>query len=147
MTLQTTLSRLYDLDHKFQSLVSESGFDGDILGPQVAFDPGDPEDCFLKSFIENLMLFFEDYHGELEYLMRPTHGEYQLERFDDGHYGYTSSGICHTLTCGHLLEAKITDETGQVYWTRTRIEHNGDDYILWLHSSVPLDGLTVRERW
>lgn len=148
MTLQTTLARLNDLDHKFQALLSETGFDEDGLGQQVAFDPDNPEDCFLKWYIENLMLFFEDYHEELAYLRRPTHGEYPLERFEDGRYGYISSnGICHTLTCGCPLEAKITDETGHSYWARTRLEHDGIDYFLWLHGSVPLDGLTVRERW
>ena len=148
MTLQTILSRLYSLDHELQALISETGFDYEEgLGNQVALDPENPEDLFLKDIIENMMIPLGDLHDELVYLKQPTCGEHRLEHLPDDRYGYISeNGTCHTLTCGSPVEALVPVKDGPMRWIRTRIEHDGTDYFLWLHGSVPLEGLTVRER-
>ena len=149
MELHDILFRLCDIDRKAQALISETGFDaGYGLGSQVRPNPDDPDDRFLRDAVENLLIPFEDLHEDLLYLKKPTHGEYQLQRFSNGRYGYVDvDGIEKTFTCGSPVEAKVTDEHGLPFWVSTRFEHDGDDYFLWRHRSVPLEGLNVRERW
>jgi len=149
MTLDDILSRLCDIDHKAQTLISETGFEAEYgLGSQVRLNPDDPDDRFLRDTVENLLIPFEDLHEELLYLGKPTHGEHQLQRLSNSRYGYTDmDGSETSFTCGSPVEAKITDEEGHPFWVSTRFEHNGNDYFLWNHRSVPLAGLAVRERW
>lgn len=149
MTLNDIFLRLCDIDRKAQTLFADAGFDyEDGLGCKVCPDPDDPEERFLQEALENLLIPFENLHEGLDYLKSPTHGEYQLERLPDGRYGYCDDhGIRHAFTCGSPIEAKIPDGYGRPHWIQTRIEHDGNDYFLWLHGSVPLPGLTVRERW
>lgn len=148
MTPNEFFSRLCVLDRKAQALIAEAGLDcKDGPGCKVCPDPGSPEDRFFLEALSNLMAPLEDLHEALEYLKAPTHGEYQLERFPNGRYGYFDDhGIRHIFTCGSSIEAKITDAHGRPQWIRTRMEHDGNDYFLWLHGSVPLAGLTIRER-
>lgn len=149
MTLNDIFFRLCDIDRKAQALIADAGFDSeDGLGCKVCPHPADPEQRFLKETLENLLLPFEDLHEGLNYLRTPTHGEYRLERLPNGRYGYSDGhGIRHMFPCGSPIEAKIADAHGQPRWIRSRIEHDGEDYFLWLHGSLPLAGLTVRERW
>ena len=130
MTLNDIIFRLCDIDRKAQALISETGFDAECgLGGQVRPNPDDPDDRFLRNAVENLLITFEDLHEDLLYLRKPTHGEYHLQRFSNGRYGYTDmDGDEKVFTCGSPVEAKITDEHGR-------------------HRSVPLAGLAVRERW
>ncbi len=148
MTPNDIFSRLCDIDRKARTLIADAGFDF-AVGPgcKVCSDSGDPEDRFLQGTPGDLLTPFEDLHEGLDYLKAPTHGEYRLERFPNGRYGYVDDhSISHTFTCGSPIEAKITDTHGQPRWIHSRIEHDGNDYFLWLHGSVPLAGLTVRER-
>ena len=86
-------------------------------------------------------------HEELAYLKCPVLGEYRLEPFPDGRYGFSDrNGTARSLSCGRILEAKIPDRYGRLRWTRCRIEHDGSDYYLWGHKDIPLAGLAVRER-
>lgn len=149
MTLNDIFLQLCDIDRKAQTLIADAGFDyEDGLGCKACSDPDDPEGRFLRKTLENLLVPFEELHAGLDCLRTPTHGEYRLERFPDGRYGYFDShGIRHIFTCGSPIEAKIPDGHGHPCWVQTRIEHDGNDYFLWLHGSVPLKGLTVRERW
>ncbi len=148
MTLNNIFSRLCGIDHKAQTLITDAGSDCEVKpGCSVCTDSGDPEGRFLKEAPEDLPTSFEDLHEGLDYLKAPSHGQYLLERFPNGRYGYVDGrGISHTFTCGSPIEAKITDAHGQPRWIHSRIEHDGNDYFLWLHGSVPLAGLTVRER-
>lgn len=149
MTLNDIYSQLCDIDRKAQTLIAEADFDlEDGFGCQFCSDPDDLEARFLRDALENLLIPFEDLHEELSYLKTPTHGEYQLVRFSNDRYGYLDDhGISHTFTCGSSIEARIPDGYGRPHWIQTRIEHDGNDYFLWLHGSIPLAGLTIRERW
>ena len=41
----------------------------------------------------------------------------------------------------------MTDEYHEVpYWTRTIVEHNGEDYYLVGYKDFPMDGLRIRVR-
>ena len=149
MTLNDIFSRLCDIDRRAQALISETGFDDEYsLGGQVRLNPNDPDDNLLRNAVENMLIPFEDMHEDLLYLKKPTHGEYQLQRLSNGRYGYIDvSGNEKTFSCGSTFEAKIPDENGRPSWIPARIEHDGNDFFLWKHRSVPLTGLPVRERW
>ena len=148
MTLNDIFLRLRSIDCKAQSLISETGFDpSGTLGSQVRLEPGDPDDLFLRNAACHLLLPFEDLHARLNYLSKPAHGEYRIQKFPDGRYGYIDSqGLARIFTCGSTFEVLIPDDSGHLFWAQSRIEHDGSDYYLWRHSSVPLSGLTVRER-
>lgn len=149
MTLNDIFFQLCGIDRRAQALIAEAGFNcEDGIGCEVCPNPVDPEDRFLREALENLLAPLEGLHEKLNYLRTPTHGEYRLERFPNKRYGYFDNhGSPHIFTCGSPVEAKIPDGHGRLYWVQTRIEHNGNDYFLWQHISVPLPGLTVRERW
>lgn len=148
MTLNDIFKRLCDIDRDAQALLSQAGFTSDDgLGPQVRPNPDDPDDRFLRDRAESLLQPFEELHEELRYLGTPAHGEYTLQLFPNGRYGYCDEyGRHHIFTCGSTLEAKIRDNYGRQHWVRTRIEHDGSGYFLWGHGSIPLPGLAVRER-
>ena len=149
MTLNDILFQLCDIDRRVRILISDAGFTPDDgLSDSLCPHPDDPEDRFLKKILEDLLLPFEDLHEELSYLRAPTHGEYRLELLPNGRYGYFDEhGFCRAFTCGSPIEARIPDDQGRLLWVSTRMEHDGKNYFLWHYSSVPLDGLTVRERW
>lgn len=148
MTTHEIFSRLCSIDRKAQALIAEAGFAcGDGPGCKVCPDFNNPEERLFLEALENLAAPLEGLHSGLEYLKAHTYGEYRLERFPNGRYGYFDGyGASHIFTCGSSIEAKIIDAQGRAQWIRTRMEHDGDDYFLWQHGSVPLDGLTIRER-
>lgn len=149
MTLNHIFECLCGIDRDAQALLIQAGFNsGDGSGLQVRPVPDGPDERFLLDQAESLLQLFADLHGEIQYLKLPAHGEYTLQLFPNGRYGYyDKNGREHTLTCGRTLEAKIPDDDGRQHWVSTRIEHNGSDYFLWEHSMIPLSGLTIRERW
>ena len=49
--------------------------------------------------------------------------------------------------CGSRIEALVTDEYHDgPYWTRTSVEHDGEDYYLVGNMDISMNGLTVRVR-
>lgn len=148
MNLNDIFKRLYDIDRAAQALLTETGFACDDGSPaQVCPKPDDPDGLFLWDKAQDLLELFGTLHEELLYLRNPAHGEYTLQLFPNGRYGYCDEdGREHFFTCGDTLEAKIHDRYGRLHWIRTRIEHDGSDYFLWGHGLIPLSGLTIRER-
>lgn len=148
MTFNDVFERLAAIDRAAASLLEASGFHTDEgLGGAVRPLRDPAEDIFLREFTENLLESLELLHQELAYLKSPVCGEYRLEPFPDGRYGFfDKGGNIHSLSCGRTIEAKILDRYGRLRWTRCRIEHDGSDYYLWGHSDIPLTGLTVRKR-
>ena len=149
MTINHIFEHLCSIDRDAQALLEQAGFTSeDGLGAQVRLDPDDPDERFLRDHAENLLQPFVELHEELRYLRTPAHGEYTLQLFPNGRYGYCDEeGRDHIFTCGKALEAKIHDSYGCQHWIRSRIEHDGSDYFLWGHGRLPLSGLTIRERW
>lgn len=151
MTLKNIFDRICEVDQKAQALASSSLFESGMgfLTP-VCPDPDhpDPDDLFMKHSLENIMELLYDVHDELSYLKNPVHGEFTLERFPSGKVGYIDDqGNKHEFNTWSSLEAKVPDNTGASRWVRTCICHDGMEYFLWKHESLPLPGLTVRERW
>ena len=88
MTLNDIFLRLRSIDCRAQGLISDTGFDpSGTLGSQVRMNPGDPDDLFFRNAACHLLLLFEDLHARLDYLSKPVHGEYRLQKFPDGRYG------------------------------------------------------------
>lgn len=148
MTFQELFERLCHIDREAVSLLEDTGFySEDGLDGSVRPLPDILEDSFLREQTRGLLENLEGFHEELSYLRKPARGEYTLERFPDGRYGYRDKAEKERrFSCGDSLEAKICDRYGRRRWVRTRIEHDGSDYFLWGFGDIPLCGLTVRER-
>lgn len=150
MTIQDVWKQLEQIDRATVSLFRETGFSAaDGLGSQVCHLADTYEDSFVRSSIERILDALTQIHEELCYLGKPSHGEHTLKKFPNGRYGYSGGdGAPHTFTCGECLEAKISDPyDGQKRWVPSRIEHDGQDYYLAGFRDMPLNGLTIRERW
>ena len=148
MTIQELFQRLFRIGQDASTLLEDAGFySEDGLCGSVRPLPDIPEDVFLREAAQELLGSLEAFHQGLSYLKEPTHGEYTLERFPNGRYGYHDrEGKGHPFSCGSRLEAKLRDRYGRCRWVRTRIEHDGSDYFLWGFDYIPLCGLTVRDR-
>lgn len=148
MTLEDVFSRLHGIDQAAQALLRETGFSFDTgFVEEVVFGPDSPDTRFLKENLELLLDPFTEMHSLLSYLETPASPEYVLEEFENGRYGYhNEDGSRREFSCGQTLEARIVDRCGRLRWVKTRVEHDGVDYFLTGHGSVPLAGLTVRER-
>ena len=148
MTIQDVFSRLHGIDQAAQALIREAGFSFDTgFAEDVALTPDSPDTRFLKESIELLLDPLEEMHNLLSYLQTPASPEHVLEKFQNGRYGYRNeNGSRREFSCGQTLEARIMDSCGRLRWVKARVEHDGDDYFLTGHGSIPLAGLTVRER-
>lgn len=148
MTFHDLFERLCTIDQAAYSLLLEIGFlSDDGLGDSVCPLTDTAQDAFLRNKAEELLESLELLHQELDYLKKPIHGEYRLEQFPYGRWGYfDKQGLMHTFSCGQTIEAKIHDRFGTPRWIRTRFEHDGGEYFLLGGQGVSLEGLTVRER-
>ena len=148
MTLEDVFSRLQGIDRAAQALLRDAGFSSDTgFAEDVALLPDIPDTRFLKENIELLLEPLTRMHSLLSYLETPASPEYVLEKFPNGRYGYRDGeGSCREFTCGQTLEARMNNSFGRQRWVRTRVEHDGSDYFIMGYGSVPLSGLTVRER-
>ena len=148
MTIQDVFSRLHGIDQAAQALIREAGFSFDTgFVEDVDFGPDSPDNRFLKESIELLLDPLFEMHNILSYLQTPASPEYVLEKFQNGRYGYLKeNGSRREFSCGQTLEARILDNSGRPRWVKTRVEHDGADYFLIGHGSMPLAGLTIRER-
>ena len=148
MTFDDVFEQLKAIDTAAASLLKAACFHPDegLLGAvRPLRDPA--QDIFLRELTENMLESLEQFHEELAYLDSPVSGEYRLELFPDGRYGFfDKDGIPHSLSCGKTIEVKIYDRYGRLCWARCRVEHDGSDYYLWGHMDIPLTGLAVRER-
>lgn len=149
MTLETIFDRLTAVDYQAQALIRDIGMDdGCELRDAVALDRSDPDEIFLFSELDELLVPFLMLHRKLAYLRLPCGDPHRLKRFPNGRYGYDVPAFedGYTFSSGSPLEALVHDGDGCPCWVSTRIEHDGTDYYLYGHSGIPLDGLTIRER-
>ncbi len=92
MTFQELFERLCHIDREAVSLLEDTGFSSeDGLDGSVRPLPDILEDTFLREQTKELLETFEGFHEELSHLKKPTQGEYSLERFPSGHYGFCAS--------------------------------------------------------
>ena len=89
------------------------------------------------------------YHGQvadaeeyISYLIRPIIEVSRLRKGIAGNY-WTARG--HYYNCCSSIEALVTDEYHDVpYWTRTTLEHNGENYYLVGYKALSIEDLRVR---
>lgn len=147
MTLQNLFFTLIGFDDRIQGFLSVIGpdSDGDF---DISDSKAAPEELFLKKELETAVKLLIRFHGQIDMLRRPTHGEHTLVRFPDGRYGYLNPhGERREFTCGDPLEVRLPDPRyGCERWVRTHMEHNGMDYCLACRRDLSLCGLAVRER-
>jgi len=149
MTPHDVLQRLDDIDHQAQRLLRETGYD-DYGDPDRRLFPmpSDPDGRYLWNAAVDLLGPFPELHEELRYLKKPLHGVHLLKRLPGGRYGYhDKNGWTHSFSCGSFLEFLQPDPEGHPCWRRARMEHDGSDYFLHGAIDLPMEGLTVRERW
>lgn len=149
MTLETIFDRLTAIDRQIQALLGDIGMDNDReLWDTIAPSRTDPDEMFRYNELCGILVPFCRLHQKLAYLQLPCTETHVLRRFPNGRYGYDEQPFTqgHTFSCGCPVEALIPDEDGNPCWVSTRIEHNGTDYYLYGYGSIPLNGLTVRER-
>ncbi len=148
MTIQNVFERLEHIDREAARLSREAGFSQDeCLGEEVCHLPDICEDAFLRDNAEEILQALGQIHLILRYLKTPLHGEHTLRRLPNGRFGYCDGKETRVFTSGDSLEAKICDTCGGPRWVVSMIEHDGKDYYLAGFHSIPLGGLTVRERW
>lgn len=148
MTLEEVFKHLSAIDSQAQELMWEAGIaDNSLPWESIAINEDDPDEIYLRDAALGLMTLFRRFHELLDYLLAPCTDEHPLVQFPFGYYGYEcASGKSRLLSCGCSVEALIPDGEGRPRWVRSRIEHDGSDYYLFGHHSVPLEGLVVRER-
>lgn len=147
MTIYDVLNQLYRINRTIMPLLWNTGFhSGGCLGDHIRPIPDVYEDNFLRERAEAVLEALGQASGELSYLAKPVSREYILEKLPDGRYGYHDDGGIRVFTCGDCLEAKLCDTLGKPLWAASRIEFDGAGYFLMGFHSIPLDGLTVRER-
>ena len=148
MTFDDVFKQLAAIDKAAVSLLTAACFypDEGLRGSvRPLADPA--QDSFLRHRTGNLLQSLALLHKEFRYLTSPVSGEYHLERFPNGRYGFfDGNGNMHALSCGKTIEAKLHDRHGRPCWVKSRIEHDGNDYFLWGYPGIPLAGLTIRER-
>ena len=82
MTLETILLRLYEIDHKAQALIRETGFDSDSgFGSQVRFETNDTNERFFCDSLELCLDSLELLHHDLCAVFDPY--GYELTLFEN----------------------------------------------------------------
>lgn len=148
MTFHDVFGQLAAIDSATASILKASGFCPDEgLGESVRPLRDPAQDLFLRRQTGNMLQSLQLFHEDFRYLTSPVCGEYRLEPFPNGRYGFSDkNGRTRSLSCGSTIEAKLPDRYGRQCWVKSRIEHDGNGYYLWGHPGIPLAGLTVRER-
>ena len=114
----------------------------DLSGLEINYEDG--EQLFLLDELRGIMEKLADVEDCIRYIAQPVLKMEQLRKNASGRYE-TGSGFYYC--CGSPIEALVTDEYHDVpYWTRTTVEHNGEDYYLVGYKGLPMEGLRVRVR-
>lgn len=148
MTQKDILNQLGKLDEDACRLLRDTGFTCDGFVSREGSVPSDPDDVFMWEKLAELLDRLESFHEDLTRLTTKNHVDRKLTHLRNGRYGYLNHNAQNVeFTCGQSIEALIRDEEYGSRWVSTRIEHDGVDYYLVGYPQVPLQGLTIRERW
>ena len=142
--LQMALSEAVKLNRSITQFLRFSTYTDydDLSGLDIDFADG--EQLLLLDELRRITDQLADVQEYISYLTRPVTEVSRLRKGTAGKYR-TAKG--HFYDCRSSIEALVTDEYHEVpYWTRTIVEHNGEDYYLVGYKDLPMDGLTVRVR-
>ena len=142
--LQMALSEAVKLNRGIEQFLKFSTYTDydDLSGLDI--DCSDGEQLFLWEELRHVTDKLADVQENISYPARPVTEVSRLRKGTAGKYR-TAKG--HFYDCRSSIEALVTDEYHEVpYWTRTVVEHNGEDYYLVGHKGLSMKGLTVRVR-
>ena len=142
--LQAALSEAVKLNRSISQFLKFSTYTDydDLSGLDI--DRTDSEQLLLWEEIRRITDRLADVQECISYLTRPITEVSILRKGTAGKYR-TAKG--HYYDCHSNIEALVTDEYHEVpYWTRTIVEHNGEDYYLVGYKNLPMNGLRVRVR-
>lgn len=142
--LQMALSEAVKLNRSITQFLRFSTYTDydDLSGLDIDFADG--EQLLLLDELRRITDQLADVQEYISYLTRPITEVSRLRKGTAGKYR-TAKG--HFYDCRSSIEALVTDEYHEVpYWTRTIVEHNGEDYYLVGYKDFPMDGLCVRVR-
>ena len=142
--LQMALSEAVKLNRSITQFLKFSTYTDydDLSGLDIDF--ADSEQLLLLDELRRITDQLADVQEYISYLTRPVTEVSRLRKGTAGKYR-TAKG--HFYDCRNSIEALVTDEYHEVpYWTRTIVEHNGEDYYLVGYKDFPMDGLRIRVR-
>ena len=142
--LRMALSEAVKLNRSIAQFLKFSTFTdyGDLSGLDIDFSNG--EQLLLWEELRRITDKLADVQEYVSYLTPPITEVSCLRKGTAGKYR-TANG--HYYDCRSSIEALVTDEYHDVpYWTRTIVEHNGEDYYLIGYKNLPMNGLRVRVR-
>ena len=142
--LQMVLSEAVKLNQRIAQFLKFSTYSDydDLSGLDIDFADG--EQLLLLEELRRITDRLADVQEYISYLTRPVAEESRLSKGTAGKYR-TAKG--HFYGCRSSIEALVTDEYHEVpYWTRTTVEHNGEDYYLVGYKGLSMDDLRVRVR-
>jgi len=142
--LKAVLANATELNRGIEKFLKFSTYNRftDLSGLEIDFTDG--EQIFLWNELRIIAERLADVQNRIAYLSLPIMEESRLRKETTGKYR-TAKG--HYYDCGSGIEALVTDGGCDVpYWTRTVVEHDGEDYYLVGYKGVPMKGLRVRVR-
>ena len=142
--LQMVLSEATKLNQHITQSLKFSTYPeyNDLSGLDIDFHDG--EQILIWDELRRIMDKLADVQEYISYLTRPITEVSRLRKGTAGKYR-TAKGRYYD--CCSSIEALVTDEYHNVpYWTRTTVEHNGEDYYLVGYKGLPMGGLRVRVR-
>ncbi len=114
----------------------------DLSGLDIDFTDG--EQLFLWDELRVITDRLADVQDYIAYLARPI---VEVSRLRKGTAGKYRTAKGRFYGCGSRIEALVSDDYHEVpYWTRTTVEHNGEDFYLVGYRDIPMNGLRVRVR-
>ena len=142
--LQAALSEAVRLNRSITQFLKFSTYTDydDLSGLDIDFHDG--EQLLLLDELRRITDQLADVQEYISYLTRPI---VEVSRLRKGTAGKYRTAKGHFYDCRSSIEALVTDEYHEVpYWTRTVVEHNGEDYYLVGYKNLSMKGLTVRVR-
>ncbi len=142
--LQMVLAEAVKLNRSIEQFLRLSTYTkyGDLSGLEI--DLHDGEQIFLRDELRIIVDHLDDVRDCIAYLSRPI---VEVSRLRKGTAGKYRTAKGHFYDCRSRIEALVSDEYHEVpYWTRTVVEHDGEDYYMVGYKGVPLNGLRVRVR-
>ena len=142
--LNELFEEMNKLNQSIKMILRNSTYDeyDDLSGLDIDFE--NAEELLLLDEAQGIVEKLADVHSQLNYLARPIKYTGRLFKNHEGRY-QTKQG--DYWTSGKIIEVLVFDEGLETYrWTKTRMEHDGDDYYLVYFKGIPMDGLQVRVR-
>ncbi len=142
--LQSVLAEAVKLKRSITQFLKFSTYTNcdDLSGLDIDFTDG--EQLFIRDELRIIAARLEDAQDYISYLSSPI---VEVSRLRKGTAGKYRTAKGHFYDCRSIIEALVSDEYHKVpYWTKTVVEHDGNDYYMVGYKGISLKGLTVRVR-